>query len=161
MKNIIKTESEGTMKKLLILLLIPTILLCGCHANSEKEDVSEYYEELSKAQEISILPANTSTATQTLTESEEISDFILALDMELWEMKTLPKKAELAGIFQLSQEETIKFGESATDGELYSVCEILCYLHRIWEYGFTPHTPAVCEKEILPLLKLLRTVGNR
>ena len=93
------------MKKLLMLLLIPTILLCGCHANSEKEDVSEYYEELSKAQEISILPANTSTATQTLTESEEISDFILALDMEHWEMKALPKEAELAGTFQLSQEE--------------------------------------------------------
>lgn len=115
------------MKKLLMLLLIPTILLCGCHANSEKEDVSEYYEELSKAQEISILPANTSTATQTLTESEEISDFILALDMEHWEIKTLPKEAKLAGTFQLSQEETIKFGESATDGELYSVCEMLCY----------------------------------
>ncbi len=115
------------MKKLLMWLLIPTILLCGCHANSEKEDVSEYYEELSKAQEISILPANTSTATQTLTESEEISDFILALDMEHWEIKTLPKEAKLAGIFQLSQEETIKFGESATDGELYSVCEMLCY----------------------------------
>lgn len=115
------------MKKLLMLLLIPTILLCGCHANSEKEDVSGYYEELSKAQEISILPANTSTATQTLMESEEISDFILALDMEHWEMKTLPKDAELAGTFQLSQEKTIKFGESATDGELYSVCEILCY----------------------------------
>ena len=82
-----KTESEVAMKKLLMLLLIPTILLCGCHANSEKEDVSEYYEELSKAQEISILPANTSTATQTLTESEEISDFILALDMEHWEMR--------------------------------------------------------------------------
>ena len=115
------------MKKLLMLLLIPTILLCGCHANSEKEDISEYYEELSKAQEISILPANTSTATQTLTESEEISDFILALDMEHWEIKTLPKEAKLAGTFQLSQEETIKFGESATDGELYSVCEMLCY----------------------------------
>ena len=51
MKNIMKTESEVAMKKLLMLLLIPTILLCGCHANSEKEDVSEYYEELSKAQE--------------------------------------------------------------------------------------------------------------
>lgn len=115
------------MKKLLMLLLIPTMLLCGCHANNEKEDVSEYYEALSKAQEISILPANTSTATQTLTESEEISDFILLLDMEKWEMKTLPKAAELAGTFRLSQEETIKFGESASDGELYSVCEILCY----------------------------------
>ena len=115
------------MKKLLMLLLIPAVLLCGCHADSEKEDVSEYYKELSKAQEISVLPANTSTATQILTGSDEISDFILALDMEHWEMKTLPKEAEIVGTFQLSQEETIKFGESEADGELYSVCEMLCY----------------------------------
>lgn len=115
------------MKKILMLLLIATILLCGCHTPSEKEDATEYFEELSKAQEISILPANTPTATQTLTESKKISEFILALDMENWEMKTLPKAAELAGTFQLSQAETIKFGESVTDGELHSVCEMLCY----------------------------------
>lgn len=115
------------MKRILMLLLISTILLCGCHANNRKEDVAEYYGELSKTQEIAVLPANTSTATQTLTESEEISDFIFALDMEHWEMKTLPKVTELVGTFQLSQEETIKFGESATNGELYSVCEMLCY----------------------------------
>ena len=47
--------------------------------------------------------------------------------MENREIKTLPKVAELAGTFQLLQEETIKFGESTTDGELYSVCETLCY----------------------------------
>lgn len=110
-----------------MLLLISTILLCGCYANNRKEDVAEYYGELSKTQEIAVLPANTSTATQTLTESEEISDFIFALDMEHWEMKTLPKVTELVGTFQLSQEETIKFGESATNKELYSVCEMLCY----------------------------------
>lgn len=115
------------MKKILMLLLIPTILLCGCHANSEKQDVSEYYGEFSKAQEIAVLPANTSTATQILTESEQISDFISALDMEHWELKTLPKTAELAGTFQLSQEETVKFGESATDGELYPICKMLYY----------------------------------
>lgn len=116
------------MKKILMLLLIPTMLLCGCHANSEKEDVSEYYEELAKAQEIAVLPADTSAETQVLTESEKISDFIVALDMEHWEMKTLPKEAELVGTFQLSQEETIKFGEGTTDGELYPVCEMLCYV---------------------------------
>lgn len=32
-----------------------------------------------------------------------------------------------AGAFQFSQEETIKFGENAADGELHSVCEMLCY----------------------------------
>ncbi|MBP3459292.1 MAG: hypothetical protein J6K58_08790 [Lachnospiraceae bacterium] len=115
------------MKKILMLLLMTTVFLCGCHANSEKEDASEYCGELSKAQEIAVLPANTSTATQILAESEEISDFISALDMEHWELKTLPKEAKLVGTFQFSQEETIKFGESATDGELYPVCELLCY----------------------------------
>lgn len=115
------------MKKILMLLLIPTMLLCGCHANSEKENAAEYYEELSKAQKIAVLPADTSAETQILAESEEISDFIFALDMEHWEMKTLPKEAESVGSFQLSQEETIKFGESTTDGELYPVCEMLCY----------------------------------
>lgn len=116
------------MKKILMLLLIPTMLFCGCHANGQKEDTAEYYEKLSKTQEIVVLPADTSTETQVLTESEEISDFIFALDMEHWEMKTLPKEAELVGTFQLSQEETIKFGESSTNGELYPVCEMLCYV---------------------------------
>lgn len=115
------------MKKILISLLIPTLLLCGCHADNGKEDAAEYYEELSKTQEIAVLPAQTSTTAQILTESEQIADFIFALDIEHWELKTLPKAAELVGTFQLSQEETIKFGESTADGELYPVCEILCY----------------------------------
>lgn len=115
------------MKKILMLLLIPTMFLCGCHANSEKENAAEYYEEISKAQEIAVLPADTSAETQILAESEKVSDFIFALDMEHWEMKTLPKEAESVGSFQLSQEETIKFGENTTDGELYPVCEMLCY----------------------------------
>lgn len=115
------------MKRIMMMLLISTILLCGCHANSENKDVSEYYGEFSKAQEIAVLPANTPTAARILTESEEISDFIFALDMEHWEIKSLPETAELAGTFQLSQEETIKFGESAADGELYPMCKMLCY----------------------------------
>lgn len=115
------------MKKLLMLLLIPTKLLCGCHFNNEKEDVTEYYEELSKTQKIEVLPADTSVETQIIAKSEEISDFIFALGMEHWEMKTLPKESELVGTFQLSQEETIKFGENQTDGELYPVCEMICY----------------------------------
>lgn len=115
------------MKKILMLLLIPAMLLCGCHANSEKENAAEYYEKLSKVQEIAVLPADTSAETQILAESEEISDFIFALDMEHWKMKALPKEAESVGSFQLSQEETIKFGESTTDGALYPVCEMLCY----------------------------------
>lgn len=115
------------MKKLLTFILITSLLLCGGCANHEKEDTSEYYGELYKAQEISIVPANASTAAQTLTDPQEISDFISALDLEHWELKEIPDGAKLSGTFQFSQEETILFGESETDGNLYPVCEIISY----------------------------------
>ena len=104
-----------------------TLLLCGCQAKNGSTDVSEYYGELSKAQEIAVIPADTSDIEETLTESEDISSFTTALDIEHWELKTLPETAEAVGTFSFSQEETIKLGESATDGELHYVGEIVCY----------------------------------
>lgn len=112
------------MKRIWMLLLLTAILLCGCHAGGED---AEYYGDLSKAQEIAVLPANSSAAVRVLTQRGEIADFIAALDMERWELKALPSAAELTGRFQLSQEKTVQFGECAADGALYPVCEILCY----------------------------------
>ena len=115
------------MKKIIIAVIMVTMLLCGCQVNNESTDVSEYYGDLSKAQEIAVIPADTSDIEETLTESKDIASFIAALDMEHWELKTLPQVAESVGTFSFSQEETIKLGESATDGELHYVCEIVCY----------------------------------
>ena len=115
------------MKKIIIAVIMVTTLLCGCQANNESTDVSEYYGDLSKAQEIAVIPADTSDIEETLTERKDIAGFIAALDMEHWEFKTLPQVAESVGTFSFSQEETIKFGESKTDGELHYVCEIVCY----------------------------------
>lgn len=115
------------MKKILIAMIMATMLLCGCQANNVSTDVSEYYGELSKAQEIAVICADTSDIEETLTERQDIANFITALDMEHWELKTLPETAEAVGSFPFSQEETIKFGESATDGELHYVGEIVCY----------------------------------
>jgi len=122
-----KKESEVIMKRLLIVVLIAAIFLCGCQVNDESTNVSEYYEELSKAQEIAIIPNDTSGIHKTLTESKDIESFITALDMEHWELRTLPQTAESIGTFYFSQEDTIKFGENTTDGELHYVCEIVCY----------------------------------
>lgn len=115
------------MKKILIAMIMATMLLCGCQANNVSTDVSEYYGELSKAQEIAVISADTSDIEETLTERQDIANFITALDTEHWELKTLPETAEAVGSFPFSQEETIKFGESATDGELHYVGEIVCY----------------------------------
>lgn len=47
----------------------------------------------------------------------------------------------------------VHFGNIQSIGE--KLKRVITYLHRILEYGFTPYMPAVCEKEIPPLLKLL------
>lgn len=115
------------MKKILLLLLVATMLLCGCYDDNEKEDISDYSGELSKAQQIAVIPVDTSHEMKILKESGELSEFISALDTERWELDELPETADVLGTFVFSQEETVKFGESATDGELYQVCEMICY----------------------------------
>ena len=116
------------MKKIITAVIIMvTTFLCGCQVNNDSTDVSEYYGNLSKAQEIVAIPADNSGIEETLTESKDITNFIAALDMDHWELKTLPQGAESVGTFSFSQEETIKFGESKTDGELHYVCGIVCY----------------------------------
>ncbi len=60
---------------------------------------------------------------QTLSGKEDIGDFMTALDMDKWKLGKLPSGAEEIGSFDLSQEETVKFGQTGTDGELYDVCK--------------------------------------
>ncbi len=116
------------MKKLLmIILLAATMILCACQVNNQSTNVSDYLGELSKSQEISVIPANTSNATEILTDSEIIGDFITELDIDKWELKTLPQDAEILGTFCFSQETTIKFGQSKEDTEMRNICELKCY----------------------------------
>lgn len=115
------------MRKAMISLLVLALLLCGCQAGGGQENNSSYYNDVSKAQEIAVVPADSSEALQTLTDKEEITDFVSALDMDNWDLQELPKEAEILGSFRFSQEKTVKYGETATDGELEYLCELLCY----------------------------------
>lgn len=114
------------MKKIFMVLVMASALFCGC-GKEENLDVSEYYNEVSKAQEISVVSADTSSVIQTITGKEDIGDFMLALDMDKWELGKLPSGTEEIGSFGLSQEETVKFGQTETDGKLYDVCKIFVY----------------------------------
>ena len=114
------------MKKMFLVLVMVSVLFCGC-GKEERADVSEYYNEVSKAQEIAVVSADTSSVIQTLTSKEDIGDFMMALDMDKWKLGKLPSGAEEIGSFGLSQEETVKFGQTGTDGELYDVCKISVY----------------------------------
>ena len=114
------------MKKMFLALVMVSALLCGCRAE-ESPDVSEYCNEVSKAQEIAVVSADPSGVIQTLDGKDKIDAFIAALDMEKWELGKIPKEAEEIGSFALSQEETVKFGQNKTDGELYDICKISVY----------------------------------
>ena len=97
------------MKKILVTLVAILALLCGCQAN-ENTNASDYGDDISKAQEIAVISPDTAEVIDTITDTEEIEDFVSALDLDQWELKTLPDEASEIGSFGLAQEETIKLG---------------------------------------------------
>lgn len=114
------------MKKILILSAAILVLLCGCQAN-EETNASDYGDDISKAQEIAVISSDTSEVIDTITDTEEIKDFVSALNLNQWELKTLPDEASEIGSFGLAQEETVKLGQTDTDGTLYDIAAITLY----------------------------------
>ena len=127
MKLIRKKESEVTMKRrFVIIAAMLAFLLCGCQTK-EDTNISEYGNDIAKAQEIAVVSSGTSEVMEAITEKEDIENFVKALNFAGWTLKALPDEAEEIGSFYLSQEETIKLGQSAADGELQDICTITLY----------------------------------
>lgn len=130
----------------LTIAAVLTLLLSGCQANNGT-DFSAYSDDIAKAQEIAVVSADTSEILETITAQNDIEDFILALDMDKWKLKTLPDNATEIGSFNLAQEETIKYGQTDTDGTLYDVATITLYKgsYISFEIGGLDMTFAVSE----------------
>lgn len=114
------------MKKILITLVAILALLCGCQTN-ENTNTSDYGDDISKAQEIAVISPDTAEVIDTITDTEEIKNFVSALNLDQWELKTLPDEAAIIGSFGLAQEKTIKLGQTDTDGTLYDIATITLY----------------------------------
>ena len=114
------------MKKILVTLVAILALLCGCQAN-ENTNTSDYGDDISKAQEIAVISPDTAEVIDTITDTEEIKNFVSALNLDQWELKTLPDEAAIIGSFGLAQEKTIKLGQTDTDGTLYDIATITLY----------------------------------
>ena len=121
------------MKKILISSLMLALLLCGCQSGGNT-DSSDFGDDLSKAQEIAVIPAGASDVSETITADEDIKAFIEALDLESWELKSLPEGASEIGSFGLSQEETVKLGQNGTDENLYDIASITLYDNSYVEF---------------------------
>lgn len=114
------------MKKILITLVAILTLLCGCQAK-ENTNASDYGDDISKAQEIAVISPDTEEVIDTITDTKEIEDFVSALNIDQWELKTLPDETSEIGSFGLAQEETIKLGQTDTEGILYDIATITLY----------------------------------
>lgn len=123
-----------------------TLLLSGCQANNGT-DISAYSDDIAKAQEIAVVSADTSEVLETITSKDDIEHFILSLDLDKWKLKTLPDNATEIGSFNLAQEETIKYGQTDTNGVLYDIATITLYddSYISFEIGGMEMTFAVSE----------------
>lgn len=116
------------MKKILIAVLL-AVSMCGCSlAKTVVDSVTESVnvDEILKAQEITINSA-ASSAAETITDAQQIGDFITALEMDSWKIVSLPENAERSGEFSFAQNETIKLGQDESDVQLEDVCKIYTY----------------------------------
>lgn len=114
------------MKKILIASVAILTLLCGCQAK-ESTSSSDYGDDIAKSQEITVISPDTAEVVDTITDPEEINHFVSALDVDHWELKTLPEEASEIGSFGFAQEETIKLGQTDTDGTLYDIATLTLY----------------------------------
>ena len=114
------------MKKALIVFAAILILLCGCQVK-ENTSAADYGDDISKAQEIAVISPDTSEVIAVITDTKEIKDFVLALDLDQWKLKALPDGAAAIGSFGFAKEETVKLGQAGTDGALYEIAAITLY----------------------------------
>ena len=57
---------------------------------------------IAKAQEIAVLPAGADEPVRTITEQDELDDFVHALALETWRPEAVPADAAAVGQFELS-----------------------------------------------------------
>ena len=113
------------MKKLFFVLPAAlALLLCGCRAPA---DDAVDAQELKKAQQIEVIPAGETDAAATITDLQEIEDFVEVLDTSDWLPQPLPDGARALGSFRLSQETTRHLGEAEPDGTLYHTATLTLY----------------------------------
>lgn len=111
---------------ILALVLFASVLLCGC-STEFTPDSSEYFDAISKAQAIIVLPSDTSEVRETITGEKEIKNFMTALKPERWELQGIPAAARKTGLLRFVQEETRKPWQPGNSTGMYDVCSITVY----------------------------------
>ena len=111
------------MKRIIAAALLAALLLSGC-GEQRGEDVP-----FAKAQLIELRDA-AGEEVLSITDSEEIEEFVSALETESWLPAGLPEDAALLCTAEFYQEKTVKLGQTPS-GELYRTLGL-----KVYEGGF-------------------------
>ena len=111
------------MKRIIAAALLAALLLSGCGEQRDGEDVP-----FAKAQLIELRDA-AGEEVLSITDSEEIEDFVSALETESWLPAGLPEDAKLLCTAEFYQEKTVKLGQTQPEG-----CDLVLRL-ELYEGG--------------------------
>lgn len=98
------------MKRIIAAALLAALLLSGCGEQRDGEDVP-----FAKAQLIELRDA-AGEEVLSITDSEEIEEFVSALEMDSWLPAGLPEDAKLLCTAEFYQEKTVKLGQTQPEG---------------------------------------------
>ena len=98
------------MKKIIAAALLAALLLSGCGEQRDGEDVP-----FAKAQLIELRDA-AGEEVLSITDSEEIEEFVSALEMDSWSPAAIPQDAALLCTVEFYQEKTVKLGQTQPEG---------------------------------------------
>ena len=98
------------MKKIIAAALLAALLLSGCGEQRDGEDVP-----FAKAQLIELRDA-AGEEVLSITDSEEIEEFVSALEMDSWSPAAIPQDAALLCTVEFYQEKTVKPGQTQPEG---------------------------------------------
>jgi len=119
------------MKKLLVSVLFIfsiTILFTACNSNdNDSFDGSEWAKDLRESQKIEVINAENKDTISEITDTTGIETFTNSLDIDSWEIATLPENAKKQMTFILYNTETVKLGQDENDVSLIEVGRIITY----------------------------------
>ena len=98
------------MKRIIAAALLAALLLSGCGEQRDGEDVP-----FAKAQLIELRDA-AGEEVLSITDSEEIEEFVIALEMDGWSPAAIPQDAALLCTVEFYQEGTVKLGQTQPEG---------------------------------------------
>ena len=98
------------MKRIIASALLAALLLSGCAAAQDDLEGAA-----TKAQAIEIRDAE-GEEILSITDSEEIEEFVSALEMDSWSPAAIPQDAALLCTAEFYQEKTVKLGQTQPEG---------------------------------------------